>query len=247
MPDFLEQLSFALSNEVTLETMVGLNQAREEATNVAQRSIFDYFIGAVEARHDVPAAPPLRAAPWREPRKPLVAAHSLASSGVAAAAVASARGSALSVRDGVSPPAPRPVVLAVAAALSGGGGGLPSSAGGGGVSPPAPRRAAVFAARAPSGSGGGGALVISAGAAVKKLRRLASWAVERGCPSGCHNFLDTVSKGKPTGCTSVAGFKHQHGCAIKYAIGEIRRSSSTVSDPGGYTYSFRGAILGKMR
>ncbi|KAJ1444432.1 hypothetical protein M885DRAFT_627132 [Pelagophyceae sp. CCMP2097] len=134
------------------------------------------------------------------------------------------------VRGGVSPPAPPPAAAFAAAALFGSGGGLPSSAGGGGVSPPAARRVG-FAAGAPSGGGGG--TLIKAGAAVKKLRRLASWAVEHGCPSGCHSFLATVSSGKPAGSTSLAGFKHQHGCAIKYAIEQIRGSSSAVSDPGG--------------
>ena len=89
---------------------------------------------------------------------------------------------------------------------------------------------------------------IKAKDAVKKVRKQAAWAVERGCPAGCHNFLDIIRAGKSGAGASWVGFKHQYGCALKYAVDKIRQHPNLdVADPGTFEYPQTGALLGKQR
>mmetsp|Transcript_7596 Transcript_7596/g.26515 ORF Transcript_7596/g.26515 Transcript_7596/m.26515 type:complete len:92 (+) Transcript_7596:1449-1724(+) len=84
--------------------------------------------------------------------------------------------------------------------------------------------------------------------AVRKLSSLAPWALRRGCPPACHSFLADLMAKKPPGTTSMQGFKHRHGCAISYAIEQVRSKPSTpVDDPGTFQYQPAEAITGKTR
>eukprot|EP00628_Pelagophyceae_sp_CCMP2097_P003616 CAMPEP_0184083562 /NCGR_PEP_ID=MMETSP0974-20121125/3769_1 /TAXON_ID=483370 /ORGANISM="non described non described, Strain CCMP2097" /LENGTH=398 /DNA_ID=CAMNT_0026386239 /DNA_START=152 /DNA_END=1347 /DNA_ORIENTATION=- len=85
----------------------------------------------------------------------------------------------------------------------------------------------------------------TAKAAVKKLKALAPWALARGCPPACHSGLrDLMAKKQPG--ASMQGFKHRHGCAISYAIEQVRSKPSTpVDDPGTFQYQPAEAITGK--
>jgi hypothetical protein len=94
---------------------------------------------------------------------------------------------------------------------------------------------------------------IPAKKAVRKLPTSARWAVERGCPPNCHSFLNNIhkkqlSKSFDNKAPTNVGFKHQHGCAIKYAIEKIRQApSQEVADPGTFTYTLSKAIIGRSR
>jgi hypothetical protein len=94
---------------------------------------------------------------------------------------------------------------------------------------------------------------MSASKAVRKLSSSAQWAVERGCPPNCHSFLRNIhekQRSKPfdNKPPTNVGFKHQPGCAIKYAVEKIRQApSQEVADPGTFTYTPSKAIIGRSR
>mmetsp|Transcript_13847 Transcript_13847/g.20751 ORF Transcript_13847/g.20751 Transcript_13847/m.20751 type:complete len:198 (+) Transcript_13847:447-1040(+) len=82
---------------------------------------------------------------------------------------------------------------------------------------------------------------IDARAAGKKVKSFASWAFKKGCPRACHERYSQLCKSSRS--SNARGFRHQNGCAIKYAIEKIRATTGMdVSDPGIFTYPDSGIV-----